>query len=67
MKTIRQIAKFDIVNFTNFISNCSKGELLKLSDVLNDEIGKMILNPDLCEKLAAVEEEINRRERNNIH
>ena len=67
MFQVNQVIKFKIEDFTDFISTCSKKELIDLSDALNDSVGKMILNADLGVKLAAVEEEIDRRERNNIH
>ena len=67
MFQVNKVIKFKIEDFTNFISTCSQKELIDLSDALNDSVGKMILNADLGVKLAAVEEEIDRRERNNIH
>lgn len=67
MFQVNQVIKFKIEDFTNFISICSQKELIDLSDALNDSVGKMILNADLGAKLVAVEEEIDRRERNNIH
>lgn len=67
MFQVNQVIKFKIENFTDFISTCSQKELIDLSDALNDSVGKMILNADLGAKLTAVEEEIDRRERNNIH
>ena len=67
MFKVNQIMKFKIEDFTDFISTCSQKELIDLSDALNDSVGKMILNADLGMKLAAVEEEIDRRERNNIY
>ena len=67
MFKVTQIIKFKIEDFTDFISTCSQKELIDLSDALNDSVSKMILNADLGMKLAAVEEEIDRRERNNSH
>lgn len=65
MFQVKQVINFKIEDFTNFLPNCSKKELIDLSDALNDAVGKMILNTDLGMKLAAVEEEIDKRERNS--
>lgn len=64
MFQVKQIIKFKIEDFKDFLPTCSQKELIDLSDALNDEVGKMILNADLGVKLAAVEEEIDKRERN---